>query len=390
MDGAERYLAAVVRVLPAARREWGRAMHADLAAIDRPSERWRFALSCTRVAVLPRARTREATRPLALIGAVALVLAAEIATAKAIGEVIPLVIVLLLLAWLGRRPGFLGPVRPDRVARAVRAGGYAVVGSCVLALVAADGFAESVSFVQSDSPRWGTLFALVVTLVTGVLLALTSRGARLGSTGLAAGVLAGIAAGVASFLVLPFERIGEPLAAGLPGGGNWLALVVFGAPAAAALVTLVRTRQAEQAVMAALCAGALAALLVAVLGLSAVVLFPGDVPNIVGPVMPPGTPLAQQHAANATEASDPYFGLLAFSGMLLALLWVMAKPPLRAATTVGLLCLLGIPPLALAGTAHDFPASPAIATATLAVVVGAVFTTRSAAGVSELDEAALT
>jgi peptidoglycan/LPS O-acetylase OafA/YrhL len=122
------------------------------------------------------------------------------------------------------------------------------------------------------------------------------------------------------------------------------------------------------------------------------VLFPDRVPNIVGPVMPPGTPLSEQHAANATEASDPYFGLLMFGGMLVALLWVMARPPIRAAMTVGLLCLLAVPPLVLAGTAQDFPGSRAITTATLALVIGAIFTARPApaATSSQRDERALT
>jgi peptidoglycan/LPS O-acetylase OafA/YrhL len=108
-------------------------------------------------------------------------------------------------------------------------------------------------------------------------------------------------------------------------------------------------------------------------------------------VMPPGTPLAEQHWANATEASDGYFGLLLFGGMLLALLWAMARPPGRAGTTVGLLCLLGLPPIALSGSAGGFPGSRAIATATLAIVIGAIFTARPAPARErpDLDEAAL-
>jgi hypothetical protein len=389
---ADRYLAAVIRLLPATRRQWGQAMRAELATIASPSERWRFALSCTRVALLPTAGTRSAARSLAAVGAAIAVLAAEVLLAGTIGQTIPLLLALALLAWLARRPGSFGPVRPDGLSRALRSGGFVLAATCVLALVTADGISDPVGLVQPDSPRWGSAFALVLTLFVGLVLALTARGARSGSTGLAAGALAGLASGVAAFLVLPLERIGEPLAAGLPARGTWLTVVVFGAPLAAALVTGLRTRRADEAVMAALCAGALAALVVAMLGLTAIVLFPDSVPNIVGPVMPPGTPLAQQHTANATEASDPYFGLLLFSGMLFGLLWAMARPPVRAITTIGLLCLLGLPPIALAGTARDFPGSRAIATATLALVIAAVCTTRpgSDRAGSDLDEPALT
>jgi hypothetical protein len=257
MTPAGRYLAAVFRLLPAPRRHWGEAMQAELAAIEHPAERWRFALSCTRVALMPM-----------------------------------------------------------------------------------------------------------------------PRAARFARSGQGAGALAGLVAGVAAFLVLPFERIGEPLASGLPGRGTWLAVVVFAALAAAGLVTGLRTGEADQAVMAMLWAGALAALVVAVLGLAAISLFPDSVPNIVGPVMPPGTPLAVQHSANATEASDPYDGLLAFSLMLFGLLWATVRPSTRPGVTIAALCLLALPPLALAGTARDFPGSNLIATATLAVVIGAVCTTR--------------
>jgi energy-converting hydrogenase Eha subunit A len=367
-------------------------MQAELATLQHPGERRRFAIGCTRAALLPTAGMRTAARSCATIGAAILVLACELGAARTMGQPIPLVAVLALLVWLGRRPGYFGPVRPDRLARGLRAGGCAATGLCVLALVATDGPLASVRLVQSDSPRWGALFALVVTLFTGLCLAATTRQALCDGASLAAGALAGLAAGAAAFVVLPFERIGEPLAAGLPARGAYLTAVVFGAPAVAALMTGLRTRMGDQAVMAALCAGAVAALLAAVAGLSAIVLFPGHVPDIVGPVMPPGTPVAAQHAANATEASDPYFGLLVFGGMLLALLWLLARPPIRAATTVALLCLFSLPPIALAGTARDFPGSRAIATATIAVVIGAVFTARPAhaRAAADPDDAALT
>ena len=38
---ADRYLAVVERMLPAARRDWGRAMRAELATLDGSAQRWR-------------------------------------------------------------------------------------------------------------------------------------------------------------------------------------------------------------------------------------------------------------------------------------------------------------------------------------------------------------
>ncbi|MGH9753713.1 MAG: hypothetical protein ACREA2_13110 [Blastocatellia bacterium] len=46
-------LAAAVRRMPAERREWGAAMLAELAQLQNPPTRWRFALGCARVALFP-------------------------------------------------------------------------------------------------------------------------------------------------------------------------------------------------------------------------------------------------------------------------------------------------------------------------------------------------
>lgn len=51
----ERWLSVVLRYIPADRVEWGAAMMAELQHLE-PAHRWRFALSCTRVALFPPAR----------------------------------------------------------------------------------------------------------------------------------------------------------------------------------------------------------------------------------------------------------------------------------------------------------------------------------------------
>lgn len=51
----ERWLAAALRYMPADRAEWGAAMMAELQQLE-PAQRWRFALSCTRVAFFPPAK----------------------------------------------------------------------------------------------------------------------------------------------------------------------------------------------------------------------------------------------------------------------------------------------------------------------------------------------
>ena len=59
MDPPQQLLAAAVAVLPERRREWGRAMMAELAAVRGRSARWRFALSSVRATLwLPPASRR--------------------------------------------------------------------------------------------------------------------------------------------------------------------------------------------------------------------------------------------------------------------------------------------------------------------------------------------
>lgn len=53
MDVPRLLLAAAVRRMPSERREWGEAMLAELAQLQHPYARWRFALGCARVALFP-------------------------------------------------------------------------------------------------------------------------------------------------------------------------------------------------------------------------------------------------------------------------------------------------------------------------------------------------
>lgn len=371
-DAAARYLDVVVRLLPSARSQWGEAMRAELGTITSPAERRRFALGCTRVALSPTPGTRAIAHHLAALGAAALVLAAALALTRAIGPTVPVLVLLAVLAWLGRRPGPFGPVAPGRAARAVRIGGLALVGSFLLVMAVERGTA---GLLQPDHD--GTVVTLLLTFLAAALLAVTARASRLADAALGFGSAAGLASGVAAFAVLPFAHHAEPLAARLPGRGTWLALVVFGAPALAALLTHRRTRCGDQAVAAALCAGMFAALVAALAGLGTVALLPGQIPHLPGEMMLPGTSASARAAEDAIAASDDYAGLLLFGTLLTASLWAMARPPSRAWMTVGLLAVLGLPPIALAASAQDFPGITAITTATVLVVVAAVATTRA-------------
>src|SRR5690349_25113524 len=69
-DRPARLLGAAVRVMPAGRRDWGRAMQAELAAIEDRSDRRRFAWSCLRAATVRFHLLRGAIHVLAVLGVV--------------------------------------------------------------------------------------------------------------------------------------------------------------------------------------------------------------------------------------------------------------------------------------------------------------------------------
>ena len=358
-DLAARYLGLVARLLPGARADWSRAMRAELDVIDNPAKRRRFALGCTTAIALPGGLVRPAAAVAAIAGLVAL--------SRVIGLAVPLVLILALLVALGRRPGHLGPVRAGRAARGTRAvGGVLVAGLVAMPLV--DGGLAGLL----RPTHGGTLWTFVITMLAVVFLAATARATLCSDAALATGTCAGLVTGLAGFAVLPFERIGTPLAHGLPWHGRWLIVAVFAAPAAAALLTGSRTRSSDQSVLAVACAGAIAAPTIALLGFASIALFPHSIPNIVGPVMPPGTTATARQAENAIEASDPYWGFLAFGALLALLFWAVARPPSKADVKVFLLAALAVPAvaLALAGRAGT------IAFATAAVVLVAAVTTR--------------
>ncbi|MCT9934656.1 hypothetical protein N5079_31060 [Planotetraspora sp. A-T 1434] len=323
-DVAGALVALAVRLLPAARRGWGQAMRAELLQVEGGRARLGFALGCVRVALAQPAALRALGHLAATAAAVTLVLAGGVTYPGARFEIIALVAVLAALAWRGGRPGLLGPVGRSRTSRAVRAAGYALAcGYLVVSVMDHRG-------PQLLGPQDGLLPGMItLVLYTVVTLAITARGSTAGPACLLSGIGAGLVAGLACFLVLPFERVLPPLADGLPGHGLWLLLVVAGAPGAAMVVVAWRTRSARQALMTVLCAGAVCAAVVALLGYGAFLLFPDQMPGIV----PRGAgPPAVRHALSRLEAGDEYIAGLIWGCLLVAVLGAMMRPATRRFT----------------------------------------------------------
>lgn len=84
MDAPERLLTAAVATLPADRRDWGRAMTAELASVPDRRERRRFAIGCARTAVFPPRGHRTPVLAVAALAA-----AAVACTGPAVGHALP-------------------------------------------------------------------------------------------------------------------------------------------------------------------------------------------------------------------------------------------------------------------------------------------------------------
>jgi hypothetical protein len=132
LDGPGWLLVAATATLPAARRDWGAAMTAELAQVQGGVSRWRFAAGCARTAVCPPGGSRAAVTV-----AGALTFAALAATGLATGAVLPAgrVFALTFVGLVGglatlavARSGRGGRAGPGPVAAGL---GLAGVASCV-------------------------------------------------------------------------------------------------------------------------------------------------------------------------------------------------------------------------------------------------------------------
>jgi hypothetical protein len=93
---AARLLRWVVALLPPRRREWGRAMEAELAALE--SGRWRFALSCARGVLV-----RPGSIVPVLVAGLAVALLSEIRSGAVRLEAIAMLAIVGAFAWPARR-----------------------------------------------------------------------------------------------------------------------------------------------------------------------------------------------------------------------------------------------------------------------------------------------
>ena len=129
-DLATRIVTAATHRLPAERRDWGRAMLAELAHIDRPARRWRFAAGVVRVALLPPAADPHQVVGVAALGSL-ITAVAFLATSRAVPSLTVFITVLSLTLCA------YATLTVARTARTHRGRPHLIVGGVVLTGVGA-------------------------------------------------------------------------------------------------------------------------------------------------------------------------------------------------------------------------------------------------------------
>jgi hypothetical protein len=137
-DWPARLLAASARVMPAERRDWGRAMQAELAAVAGQPDRWRFAGGCVRAAAAQFHLLRGAVHLLVALGTLATLLAwtATVDYPPLAWVLYAAVSVLTAVCWEARRAGMLGPIGDGATAWLLRGCGYLIAGGIAAVAVA--------------------------------------------------------------------------------------------------------------------------------------------------------------------------------------------------------------------------------------------------------------
>jgi hypothetical protein len=209
-------------------------------------------------------------------------------------DVIAAVILLAGLPWLARK--VLGPAGGG-LKRVVRLAGYAAVGALVLLKAEV----ERAQYAAPSGRAWlagawagEIVFLLVLAVYLAGLLAVTARRPPAGPAALALGTGAGLAAGLIMYAVPPLGMrlpVTKTWQVELYGAAQMLAValalgVVVAAGVAAARRTSRTSRlpvadaRPRQGVAAGLCAGAAAALVVSLVGLTTIALLPHELPHL--------------------------------------------------------------------------------------------------------------
>ena len=250
-------LSAAVGLLPEGRRYWGRAMRAELASVEPGPARWRFSLSCVRATLANPLAAFTLARRLLWLGVLVttVLIAMNISFGYLRGEALLMVAALGGVAWLARSSWAFGPAAPDRVARALRTGGFALIAAHVV--IGINQMRVSPPIYVDYTPRVAdatTEVIVVSTILTIYLVALARVTAR-GSDIAASTVTAGAGVGVLGALLWTAATMIFP---SLPDAMGPALLTVLAAAVTAGVWTA-RRSGVRQAIVATLCAATTAA-----------------------------------------------------------------------------------------------------------------------------------
>jgi hypothetical protein len=298
MDQLTRLLSALLRhaarSLPADRREWAQAAWAEAAAVPAGRCRLAWLAGGLWVAAGHGGTLRRATCWLAFGAAVAAVVrvgwpgaAASPATLIDRVDVIAVVALLAGLPWAAGR--LFGPVGGSRLARALRAAGYAAILALVLVKASVEHFGNPPggNYGGGLVTLWvgEVIFLVVITAYVGGILAVTARRPPAAPPALAIGTAAGALAGLVMYARIHLHVTSPGLAAVSVATAVLTWAVLLGTPIVAGLVAVRRTPghgshpakaddRPRQGVAAGWCAGITAALVVSVLETGTAALLP--------------------------------------------------------------------------------------------------------------------
>jgi hypothetical protein len=302
-DFSARLLSGVVQLMPPRRRDWGRAMQAELAAIDARPDRREFAIGCARAAAADPHLLRGAVHLLVVLGTLGTVLAWIAAIDFLPLEVILYVVVPVLAAvcWTARRAGMLGPAGSGVTAWLLRGGGYLLAGG-----IAAAGLAHRhPATLEAADDGTGVLVFSVIG--AGILLAVPTVWSRRSAattrvliTGLGSGLNAALIWVVVVLVVPP-----------IPATVGW-ALVATGlAGVIAAAANSGRAGSTAGCLLATLLATTTTLLLI----FAGVVLLARFGPDSVIPAITPHALPGHEISESRIEIVDPYVLVIVLGGL---------------------------------------------------------------------------
>ncbi len=316
-DLADRALAVLARTLPAHRKEWGRAMRAELAAIDEIPARRQFVRGCARAVLISGTALRAVAGYVGML-AFAAVIAYQAAGLESAGvqvEAAVLVGIIAVLAWFGRRSSIVGPPGIDLVPRLMRLAGYAVVMTTEAALLTTG---------TNDPTGWWVAAVAISLYLVGFLRATSlPAGDALSLPVTATLTLTGLAVWWIPML----------LSSGVRAFPGLTFLVAF------ALVLVgwawgSRRGTPMKGLVSGFAATTATLLLMFLAALFTYRLAPGLVPDISGPGYAGGLTPQAKAETNRIESVDPYVADLLFGALLSGVLTWASVPATRPESTV--------------------------------------------------------